>query len=195
MSVRPSTIQKGPGALLPFKPCSSFRSICSIALTPGFNTFYTWGKRDQVPMFSFQAKALCRAWCYLALLALAYAASSSELATTPQSSLDPQPDHSQTDALIAARQFANPPPFMNWLGSIGGVLGIISFTTDTILRIIELTRKKPPHLTTEKEFKEKMEGAESRVFRGKKFPKKKGDPAWRVSIRKQYPILIAPLGE
>lgn len=184
MSVRPSKIQKGPRALLTFKPCSSFRSICSIAFTPGFNTSYTWGKRDQVPMFSFQAKALSWAWCYLALLAVAYAASSSELATTPESSLDPQPDHSQTVALVAARKIPDPPPIMGWLGSIGGVLGIISFTTDYIRKIIALTRPEPPHITTEKEFREKMEGAENRLFRGKKFPKKEGNPAWRVSIRK-----------
>ena len=36
------------------------------------------------------------------------------------------------------------PVAMSWLGSIGGVLGIISFTESTIRRIVGIFKKKKP---------------------------------------------------
>lgn len=145
-------------------------------------------------MLLFKAKALSRAWCYLALLAVAHAAlaSSSELMPHPESSPDPQPDLAQAADLIVPRVV---PLAMQWIGSIGGLLGTISFTENFVTRLVKLILGPKPKDTPEERFYKLMKENERKLFRGKKFPKKEGKPSWQVAIRKQHPILIAPLGE
>lgn len=105
-------------------------------------------------MKSLNPWTLLTVWCHVAPLAMVQAA--------------PRPDPVPApDALAAAQPAPEPmvipavPVAMAWLGSIGGVLGIISFTESYVSRLVEAIKKAidPNH------------------------DEEKGDPPWVVGVQ------------
>lgn len=96
-------------------------------------------------MRSLNPWTLLQVWCHVAPLAMARAAPRPDpvlapdtLATPPPA---PEPGNVEAAAMIPAVPMA-----MAWLGSIGGVLGIISFTESYISRIVQAIKKAAnPH--------------------------------------------------
>lgn len=143
-------------------------------------------------MHSFSPWALIRAWCHLAPLAMVQAAPSPNLSPAPDPSPDPQPEP-------APKIIPAVPAIMGWLGSIGGVLGIISFAESYTTRLIEAMI--PPEINKDYAY---WKGQEDRWYKDKeKIPIKEEDrdPPWLVGIRvgldgqalqvRQFPFLIA----
>lgn len=71
----------------------------------------------------------------------------------------PAEEPESIDQGISTAEIPAPPPIMGWLGSIGGILGIISFADTYIERIIKAIQK----------------AKEKRLD--------KGDPSWTVAIQ------------
>lgn len=110
--------------------------------------------RDHITMKSLNPWTLLQVWCHVAPLAMVQAAPRPDPVTVP-------------DVLAAAQPAPEPkvipavPLAMAWLGSIGGVLGIISFTESYISRLVEAIKKaKNPHHDEDK-----------------------GDPPWVVGVQ------------
>lgn len=110
--------------------------------------------RDHITMKSPNPWMLLQVWCHVAPLAMVQAA--------PRPDPNPAPD-----ALAAAQPAPEPkvipavPVAMAWLGSIGGVLGIISFTESYVTRLVEAIKKAADPLHDEE----------------------KGDPSWVVGVQ------------
>lgn len=141
-------------------------------------------------MHVFNHWALLRAWCHLAPLAMVQAAPSPDLSPAPDPSPSPQPEPAPQLVPVV-------PPIMGWLGSIGGVLGIISFAETYTTRLIKAFI--PPRVNKNYAY---WKGQEDRWYKDKeKIPNKKGDAPWMVGIRvgldgqdlkvRQFPFLIA----
>lgn len=86
---------------------------------------------------------LLQAWCHVAPLAMVRAAPRPDPVLAPDALATPQPapEPGTVEAMIPAVPMA-----MAWLGSIGGVLGIISFTESYMTRMVEaIKRAANPH--------------------------------------------------
>jgi hypothetical protein len=148
-------------------------------------------------MHSFNTWGLFRAWCHLAPLqvAIVQAEMSPELSPAPEPSPDPQPDPIPElipDLLplqgLNMLLVPEPPPIMGWLGSIGGILGIISFAETYITRLVKAI-KRPPKKYDEPKYVEPdyeyYKNKESSFYKDKeKIPQKmEGKEApWTVGI-------------
>jgi len=175
-------------------------------------------------MYLFNARTLFRAWCHLAPFAVVQAALGPELSPAPDSSPDPQPDpvpqlNPQPDAVPqlipepdhfpGVDLFIIPvvPPIMGWLGSIGGVLGIISFTEHYITRLVKAIKGPPkpppppaPVEVHDYDYWKKIEDKHYGYVASR--PKKDGYPPWMVAIQvgldgaglqvRRFPFLVAP---
>lgn len=110
-------------------------------------------------MHLFRPWTLFQVWCHVAPLAMVQAAPrpDPDLAPDPSAALQPAPEPEAEMNLIPPVPLA-----MAWLGSIGGVLGIISFTETYITRLVEAIKA---------------------ATGSSNYDAKRGEPSWVVGVQ------------
>lgn len=133
-------------------------------------------------MPKFNPWILFRAWCFVAPLAAVKAAPKPGPSPAPGPLLGPQPlPELQSNAVKRGPV----PNGMGWIGSMGGLLGVISFTQDTIETLVHaFTPERPQYDSWEDHFRHFFMDWEKK-YSGKPSgaPKKEGNPPWEVGVQ------------
>lgn len=143
----------------------------------------------------FNPWTVFRVWCHLAPLVTA--AKIPDLSPVPDPTAAPEPVP-ETD-LVTSQAIPPVPLLLAWIGSIGGLLGTISFTETYITRLVKLIMKKTEPKKFDGEKYEIWWSSDKKALNG---IKKKGDAPYGVAIQVgvdghglkvlQFPFLFAP---
>lgn len=122
---------------------------------------------------------LLQVWCHLAPLAIAAPDPDPDAAPTPV----PVPGSEQMEVMVIPA----PPAIMGWLGAIGGVIGTVTFVTNTVKSFLHNPPEPPPPDAEDRnapwwrQLEDELRaqfGLPARVA-----PEKKGPPSWVVAVR------------
>lgn len=157
-----------------------------------------WCTTQQVTMNLFNLGILLQVWCSLVPLSAAEApepdpSAPPDLNPSPSPIPAPVPQPLPVPDLTQPAELLVIPVFLQWVGAISGVLGLISFTHTYVQKLIDaftsVSQGSKPPAKHDKAWFESFEAYHRKLspsakgWKTRVAPKKKGDPSWKVGIQ------------